>query len=142
LSSFGRQQLDRTKQPGREQRRVCSVELLSRVRVGLRDPWLLVPDEPVDPEVGDLDLNGVTSTRNGAFQMMPSGLPFMVTSAIFFTSPRSTIRRVPDWNQFFGASIEFVYVAVPEKYFTPDSALSDHDTSLSKVIRSGAPRPG
>src|SRR5262245_21637682 len=36
----------------------------------------------------------------------------------------------------------FVYVAVPEKYYTPASALVLHDVSVSKVTLSGAPRPG
>src|SRR3974377_619640 len=50
----------------------------------------------------------VTSARNGAFQTMPSDLPFTVTSAMFFTLPKSRINLLLALNQSAGASTLFV----------------------------------
>src|SRR5271157_50559 len=84
----------------------------------------------------------VASTQNGACQTMPSGFPFTITSARFFTSPRSIHRCAPFLNQSADAWMVFLYVPVPEKYFTPASWLSLHDDSFSRVIDGGAPRSG
>src|ERR1700679_4183772 len=73
---------------------------------------------------------------------MPSDFPFTDTSARFFTSPRSIQMRPSFPNQPAGAFTTFVYVPVPEKYFTPASGLSLQDESASNVILGGAPRPG
>src|ERR1035438_7046661 len=45
----------------------------------------------------------VTSTRYGVCHTMPSGLPFTVTEARFFTSPRSSQSLAPDRNHAAGA---------------------------------------
>src|SRR5689334_8889567 len=51
--------------------------------------------------------------------------------------------RRPGRNASAGASMSCVYVAVPEKYFTPASDDFVHDVSASKRTESvGAPRPG
>src|SRR5579863_4006895 len=78
--------------------------------------------------------------RNGACHTTPTGLPLILTSARFFTSPRSS----HTWPSFFHQSAEalmvLVYVPLPEKYLTPSSVLSFHAVSLSSVIDGGAPR--
>src|SRR5438552_11196585 len=75
----------------------------------------------------------VTSTRKGSFQTTPKDFPFTITSARFFTSPRSSHNSFPGTNQLLSAIIVFVYVAVPEKYFMPASAFIVYDASLSNV---------
>src|SRR5438093_10212282 len=82
----------------------------------------------------------VMSTRNGCFHTMPSDLPFTETSARFLTLPRSNHTRVPGFSHEAGASIEFMYVAAPEKYFMPSSELSFQSLSFWKVAEGGAPR--
>src|SRR4030042_6237879 len=84
----------------------------------------------------------VTSSLNGLFHTIPRGLPLTVTSARFLTTPRSSQSCLPFSNQFSGALIVFIYVPVPEKYFTPGSGFSLHDARLSRVIFDGAPRSG
>src|SRR5437867_10228596 len=65
----------------------------------------------------------------------------MVTSARFFTSPRSSQRRAPFLNQLGEASTVFVYVPTPEKYLTPGSSLWLQSKSSFMVMELGAPRP-
>src|SRR4051794_7204616 len=72
--------------------------------------------------------------------MTPKGLPFTVTSARFFTSPRSSQRCEPLPNQSAGARMVFVYVPTPEKYLIPASVESGQEMSLSSVAEGGAPR--
>ena len=83
----------------------------------------------------------VMSTLNGAFQYTPRFLPFTVTSARSFTSPRS--RMTASWSliSFFFSLKVLEYVAAPEKYLIPNTGLSVREASLSKVALSGAPRP-
>src|ERR1700733_4235761 len=73
---------------------------------------------------------------------MPSDLPLTVTSARFFTSPKSIHTCAPLRNHSAGALMVLVLVPVPEKYFTPASELSLHDDSVSSVIDDGAPQSG
>src|SRR5437762_4333337 len=82
----------------------------------------------------------VTSTRKGSFQTTPKDFPFTITSARFFTSPRSNHNCVLFVTQFLSAVIDFVYVAVPEKYFIPGSVFSVYDVSLSNEASAGALR--
>src|ERR1035441_9557089 len=56
------------------------------------------------------------------------------------TLPRSIHTCCPGLNQIAGAVIVLVYVAVPEKYFTPASALSVHDVSAGICTLAGAPK--
>src|SRR5262245_53824507 len=58
----------------------------------------------------------VTSTRYGACQTCSSFLPLTVTTARFFTSPRSIQSREPFLNQSGDVCTAFVYVPTPEKY--------------------------
>src|SRR5580765_6336458 len=84
----------------------------------------------------------VRFTRNGGFQRMPSALPLSETSAKFFTTPRSSqICRSARKNSA-GTSTSFSYVAVPEKYFTPESLWSGHEINLSTFTSAGAPQFG
>src|SRR6478609_784172 len=46
------------------------------------------------------------------------------------------------FSQEAGTSTDLTYVAVPEKYFIPSSALSFQSVSFSKVAEAGAPRSG
>src|SRR5271170_7428719 len=56
------------------------------------------------------------------------------------TLPRSIHTCCPGLNHDAGAITVFVYVAVPEKYFTPASALSVHDVSFAIGTLAGAPQ--
>src|SRR5882724_8923304 len=62
----------------------------------------------------------VTFARNGGFHRMPRSWPLSLTRAITCTSPRSS--QISDFRPRFPdagfQSNVFVYVAVPEKYFT------------------------
>ena len=85
----------------------------------------------------------VISTLNGGFHKTGNFFPFTVTSAKFFTSPKSSITR-PPCSHFTLSILHFTlfrYVAVPEKYLIPASRLSLHDTSFGNTACAGASHP-
>ena len=84
----------------------------------------------------------VTSIRYGACQVCPNSFPLTDTTARFLTSPKSIHNLAPLLNQEGAAWRVFVYVPIPEKYFTPGFSLRLQSESSSSVMESGAPRPG
>src|ERR1035441_1196829 len=56
------------------------------------------------------------------------------------TLPRSIHTCCPGLNHVASAVTVLAYVAVPEKYFTPASALSVHDVSAGICTLAGAPK--
>jgi len=103
------------KQTGGQQRRVRPVGLHIGKRQ-LRGSRLLVADQPIHPCVHyrDCDLVSPRPERGGHVHVvrrvpdLPSSLPLTVTTAKFFTSPRSIHNRAPLRNHSGEASTVFV----------------------------------
>src|SRR5580704_8191885 len=86
--------------------------------------------------------SAVTFNRYGGAHTRPTGFPFTLTSAISRTLSRTRNNCCPGPNHEREARSVLLYVAVPEKYFTPESELAVQDMSSGISTLAGAPQFG